>query len=219
LFQIYAFVLCDQIWYARNKAVHAGSIPDISSLASSIRRSALVKEFWSPPPAGSYKINFDTAIHDSYSVHAVCRDSKGKIIKAIAQTNPPCEPTYGEALAARLAASLAVVLKLTNFSLEGDSKIVIDALKTHSITVDWHIESVIANALSLISSSSIWEAKKIYRSANFCTHHVAYWAAARVFSSCIPNYFPPPSSPICSGKDPPPSLLLNCCKAFGPLVG
>jgi hypothetical protein len=124
---------------------------------------------------------------------AVYRDSKGKIIKAIAQTNPPCEPTYGEALAARLATSLAAVLKLTNFSLEGDSKIVIDALKIPSITVDWHIEFVIANTLSLVSSFSIWEAKKIHRSANFCVHHVAYWAVARVFSGCIPTYFPPHS--------------------------
>jgi hypothetical protein len=91
---------------------------------------------------------------------AVCRDSKGKIIKAIAQTNPPCYCTFGEALAAWLAASLEAFLKLTKFSLEGDSKIVIDALKTPSITVDWHIETVIANALSLISSSSLLEAKK-----------------------------------------------------------
>jgi hypothetical protein len=233
LFQIYASVLCDQIWYARNKAVHAGSIPDISALASSIRKAALdhaaawksisplIKELWSPPPAGSFKINFDTAIRASFSVQAaVCRDSKGKIIKAIAQTNPSCEPTYGEALAAQLAASLAAGLKLTKFSLEGDSQIVINALTTPSITVDWHIESVIANALTLIPSSSLWEAKKIHRSANFCAHHVAYWAAARVFSGCIPTYFPPPpSSPICSGKDPPPSLFLSCCKAFGPLVG
>jgi hypothetical protein len=41
LFQIYAFVLCDQIWFARNKVVHKGSIPDISYLANSIRRSTL----------------------------------------------------------------------------------------------------------------------------------------------------------------------------------
>jgi hypothetical protein len=108
----------------------------------------------------------------------VCRDSKGKIIKAIAQANPPCDPTFGVALAAWLAASIAASLKLTKFSLEGDSKILIDALKTPSITVDWHIETVIANTLSLISSSSLWEAKKIHRSANFCPHHVAYWATA-----------------------------------------
>jgi hypothetical protein len=151
---------------------------------------------------------------------AVCRDSKGKIIKAIAQTNPPCEPTYGEALAAQLATSLAADLKLTKFSLEGDSQIVINALTTPSITVDWHIESVIANALSLISSSSLWEAKKIYKSANFCAHHVVYWVAARVFSGCIPTYFPPLLPlPYVVVKIHPPSLILTCCKAFGPFVG
>jgi hypothetical protein len=80
LFQIFAAVLCDLIWFARNKAVHEGFIPDINILASSIRRtsldhvaawqssSLLVKEYWSPPLAGSHKINFDTAIRDHFLV-------------------------------------------------------------------------------------------------------------------------------------------------------
>ncbi|XP_059450878.1 uncharacterized protein LOC132181647 [Corylus avellana] len=233
LFQIYASVLCDLLWFSRNKAVHEGIIPDIISLASSIKRTSLdhaaawkysspitVKEFWSPPPAGSHKINFDTAIREKFSVQAaVCRDSKGHIVKAISQINPPCDPIYGEALAAQLAASLAASLKLSSFSLEGDSSVIIDALQNPSITFDWHIQSVIANSLLLLKASPLWEAKKIHRSANFCAHHVAYWAAARVFSGCIPTYFPPPPSiPLCSGKDPPPSLSFSCCKAFGPLV-
>jgi hypothetical protein len=113
LFQIFAVVLCDLLWFARNKTAHEGTIPDISSLASSIRKtslnhaaawnspSPLVKEFWSPPPEGTFKVNFDTAIQETFSVQAaVCRDSSGKIVKAISQTNPPCDPTYGEALAA-----------------------------------------------------------------------------------------------------------------------
>jgi hypothetical protein len=37
----FAVVLCDLIWFARNKAVHEGFIPDISILASSIRRTSL----------------------------------------------------------------------------------------------------------------------------------------------------------------------------------
>jgi hypothetical protein len=57
LFQIFASVLCDLLWFAKNKAVREGSIPDISTLASSIRKttldhaaawqstSSLVKEF------------------------------------------------------------------------------------------------------------------------------------------------------------------------------
>jgi hypothetical protein len=60
LFQIFAFMLCDLLWFARNKAVHKGVIPDINVLAKSIRRttidhaaawkfsSPLTKEFFSP---------------------------------------------------------------------------------------------------------------------------------------------------------------------------
>jgi hypothetical protein len=199
--------LFDLLWFARNKTVHEGSILDISSLASSIRKttlahvaawqstSSLVKEFWSPPFAGSFKINFDTAIREKFSVQAtVCRDSTRKIVKALSQTNPPCDPNFGEALATRLAASLVASLHLKNFSLEGDSAVVISALNNPSISLDWHIESIIANALSMIPASSLWLATKIHRSVNFCAHHVAFWTAARVFSDCIPTYFPPPPS-------------------------
>jgi hypothetical protein len=167
--------LCDLLWFARNKAVHEGSIHDITTLASSIKKttldhvaawqstSSLVKEYWSPPPASSFKINFDPAIRENLSVQAaVCRDSTGKIIKALSQTNPPCDPNFGEALAAQLVASLAASLHMKNFSLEGDSTLVISALNNPTITLDWHIESVIANTLSMLPASSLWMAKKIY---------------------------------------------------------
>jgi hypothetical protein len=68
----------------------------------------------------------------------------------------------------------ACSLQLKFFSLEGDSKIVIAALTTPSITIDWHIDTVIANTLALLPTAFLWEAKKIHRSANFYVHHVAY---------------------------------------------
>jgi hypothetical protein len=185
------------LWFARNKVVHECVIPNISSLASSIRRtyldhaaawkspSPLVKVFWSPPAVGTYKINFDTAIRETFSVQAVvCRDSNGLIVKALSQINPPCDPNFGEALAAQLATSVAASLNLSKFSLEGDSAVVIEALNNPLISQDWHIDSVISATLSLLPASSCWE-------ANFCAHYVAFWAAARVFSDCIPTYFPP----------------------------
>jgi hypothetical protein len=97
-----------------------------------------------------------------------------------------------------LATSLAASLHLTNFSIEWDSLIVISALQFPAIIQDWQIEKLILENLALLPPSSKWEAKKINRSANFCAHHVAYWAAARVLSCCIP--IPPP---------PPPSFLLR----------
>ncbi|XP_059451030.1 uncharacterized protein LOC132181816 [Corylus avellana] len=217
LFQIYAAVLCDLLWFSRNKAIHEGIVPDISKLTASIKKTSLahaaawhsssakVVEVWSPPQEGHLKINFDTAIRDHFSAQAaVCRDHKGIIIKAISQINPPCSPNFGDAQAALLAASLAVSLNLKNFTIEGDSLIVISALQFPAIIRDWSIEKIILDSLSLLPPSSKWEAKKINRSANFCAHHVAYWAAARVHSGCIPifsPFSPPPAA--CSGLEPP----------------
>ncbi|XP_059451120.1 lysM domain receptor-like kinase 10 [Corylus avellana] len=204
----------------QNQAVHNGVIPEASQLAAKINRISLehhaawtpsskpVRELWSPPPTGIFKVNFDTAIRESFSVQAaVCRNSNGQIIKILSQVRPPCNPTYGEAQAALLAASLAASMHLDNFILEGDSSIVISSLQHPSIVLDWHIDHVITDTISLIPASSLWETRKVNRSVNFCAHHVAYRAAARVISGCIPSLFSPPLSiPICSGKDPPPSL-------------
>jgi hypothetical protein len=85
------------------------------------------------PSATCFKINFDTTIIDHFSVQAaVCRNSKGKIVKAFSQVRPPCDPTFGEALAAGRAASL----KLKNFFLDGDSSIVISSLQQPAIVLD-----------------------------------------------------------------------------------
>jgi hypothetical protein len=166
LFQIFAAVLCDLLWFSKNKAYHEGVIPDINSLANSIRKTTLqhaaawlspspvVQERWSPPPAGSFKVNFDTAIPEQFSVQAaVCRDSQGLILKALSQISPLCEANFGEALAAQLAASLAVSMDLQSFSLEGDSATVIAALKSPALSQDWQINLVIAATLASLPAS------------------------------------------------------------------
>jgi hypothetical protein len=101
-FQVFAAVLCDMLWFYRNQAVHKGVIPAVSTIAANIKRVALehftawsskthpAKEVWSKPPQGFYKINFDTAIQENFSTQAaICRNSKGEIIKAITQVRPP----------------------------------------------------------------------------------------------------------------------------------
>ena len=86
----------------------------------------LDNEVWSPSEADSFKINFDTAIKDNFLAQAaVFRDSNGKIIKAILQISPLYDPSFGEALAALLAAFLGISLKIKKFSFEGDSLLVI----------------------------------------------------------------------------------------------
>jgi hypothetical protein len=143
LFQIFAVILCDLLWFSKNKAAHDGIIHDVMVLANSIKKTALehytawkidsqpMLEKWSPPLASVFKINFDTAIRENlFAQSAICWDSNGLIIKAISQINPLCDPNYGEALVALLASSLAVSLQLKHFILEGDSLVVILALST-----------------------------------------------------------------------------------------
>jgi hypothetical protein len=77
------------------------------------------------------------AIRDYYSAQAaICLDSNDSIVKAISQISPPCDLNYGEALAARLAASLVLFLHLKSFSLEGNSYVVIMAHQFPSIVQD-----------------------------------------------------------------------------------
>jgi hypothetical protein len=164
-----------------------------------------------PPIFPSCKFNFDTAIRDTFSAQAVvCRNHQGHIIHMISQISPPCLPNYGEALAARLAASLACSLNSNNYIIEGDSQVVISSLQHPQNPLDWRISPIIYDIIGSIPASISWSVRKVNRSANFCAHAVAHWAAAKSFSGRIPTVPPPLSSvPIVSGKDPPPTSLLG----------
>jgi hypothetical protein len=142
-------MLCDMLWFSRNKAIHDGIIPDTLKLGSSIKKATLAHaatwlsvptpkvQVWIPPQKGSFKINFDIAIRDHFSSQAaVCRDHTGSILKAVSQIFPPCSLNYGEAQGALLAASLASYMKLDHFVFEGDSLTVISALHSPTLIQD-----------------------------------------------------------------------------------
>jgi hypothetical protein len=87
--------------------------------------------------ASFFKINYDTAIKDSFSAQAaVCRDSSGSIIQCSSLISPPCTAVYREASAALLAVRLAVSLQLSSSILESDSLIVTLALQKPDHTQD-----------------------------------------------------------------------------------
>jgi hypothetical protein len=186
LFQIFAAVACDSIWFARNKAHHDNIIPNALDLSATINRTVLEHHsawaslqplpsvVWQKPCSPFFKINYDTAIRDSFSAQAaVCRDSAGSIIQCSSLISSPCSAIYGEAFAALLAIQLALSLHLSSFILEGDSLTVTLALQKPDHTQDWRIAPIISEALSMIPPTSSWLASHVNRSANFCAHHVA----------------------------------------------
>jgi hypothetical protein len=85
---------------------------------------------------------------------------------------------------------LAVSLDLKTFSLEGGSFVVISALKTPTLSQDWHINSGIATTIASLRASSSWIARKVHLSANFFTHHVIFWARQEASRAAFPFSFP-----------------------------
>jgi hypothetical protein len=129
-FQVFATVTCNLLWFHRNKAFHYGLSFDARTVAKLITKKyhqhcdawshtlEPVPEKWIRPPLNWYKINFDTAIQDSFSSQvAICRNHNGQLIKIASQIQSKCSPNKGEALATQLAVSLATSLHLNRFIL------------------------------------------------------------------------------------------------------
>jgi hypothetical protein len=197
-FQIFAAMACDILWFYRNKAFHNGASFDARSVSMHINKISLkhfqawhssyqiLKEKWTPPPINWAKINFNTAIWDSFSTEAVvCRNDKGLIIHETSQISNSCSPNEREAMVAQLAISLANSLHIDRFIIKDDSKVVVQALQNPNNVQDWRISSFILDSLDSIPSDSFWEGREISRSANFCVHLVARWAAAESHSDSI----------------------------------
>jgi hypothetical protein len=199
-FQVFAAVACDILWFHRNKAYHEGMSFEARNLARQIvttyhqhcdawsAKLRPIPEKWIRPPLNWHKLNFDTTIRDSFSCQAaICRDHDGRLVKMATQIQANCSPNKCEALAAKLAVSLALSLHLNRFIIEGDSQVVILALQQPSIVQDWRITDIIHQTLDMFPPDSSWSARKVNRSANSGAHYVAHWAAARFSSSSIPT--------------------------------
>jgi hypothetical protein len=166
-FQVSATITCDLLWFHRNKTFHDGSAFDARILARIILKNyhqhcdawshklVLVLERWTRPPPNWFKINFDTAIRDSFSCQAaICQNHMGQLIHFSTQIQSKCTPNKGEALAAQLAVSLAATLGLDQFIIEGNSHVVILPLQQPAIVHDWRITDIIRNTLDNIPFDS-----------------------------------------------------------------
>ena len=220
LCQIYATALCDILWFSRNQAIHKGILPDITNFVGNIKKlsldhyatwlsiSQLVRELWSTPEAGNFKVNFDTATRELFYIQvAVCRDSHGTIVHSIYQFSPLGDPDCAKAQAAFLAASLASSLKIVKFVLEGNSPLVISLLQQPSFDLDNLVTSLISRAFSLIPPplfGRLGKSTKVQTFA-FITWHIGPRLESLLvaFPLFFPPFSPPLSIPLCSGKDPP----------------
>jgi hypothetical protein len=184
-FQIFAVVACDHIWFLRNRAHHEDLVPNALAIFAHInklvlehslaRKTSLPRstEVWRKPSSSYIKINYDTAIRDSFSAQAaVIQDSSGTITHCSSLISLPYSVVIGEALSALLTTKLALSLHASFFILEGDSTIVTFAMQNPLITQDWRIAFTISHIHSFIPTTTNWSASSVNRSANFSAHHV-----------------------------------------------
>ena len=131
---------------------------------------------WEPPPPQLLKINFDGAVFadtEEAGVGVVVCDSQGKVIASLAEkVKLPSSSDEVETLAAVRAISLAMDLNLPSFIVEGDSEVVISALRKEeeSFSSFGHLISSIKFYLPFCNCVSFSDTR---RSGNSVAHFLA----------------------------------------------
>ncbi|KAK4381492.1 hypothetical protein Sango_2963000 [Sesamum angolense] len=128
---------------------------------------------WYKPPAGSFKLNFDAAIHKDLNgagAGVVVRNNEGCCIRWSSKFFPGIiDLEQAAALAARVAAILARDLQLTNMIVEGDCLSVIKKLKDGAVD-DSYISPIIQDIKKILSGLDKVEFNHVKREGNMAAH-------------------------------------------------
>ena len=119
-FQLFAAIMCDQVWMCRNKAQVEGiKIAPVRQAWKLQCKNSSKDKTWFPPPPSWIKLNFDVAIREGKTLVAVVgRDQVGNVVAAWVEQRCPCSPLSGEANAALLAIQNAVDTGFKNVVIE-----------------------------------------------------------------------------------------------------
>lgn len=175
----------DCVWFYRTQITH-GSQPILDRFINSTlkfyqehghaRTYNLSQIFpsWNPPSVGIVSIAFDVAIRKNGSTTAaVCRDHLGNIIGCVTEFSHISNPNGGKALAAFIGLNMAPGRQWKNVIIEGYSYVVISTLNNPQQILDWTIETKIRDSRTILNGFDKWEAIKIHRTQNRCTHTLA----------------------------------------------
>ena len=134
---------------------------------------------WEPPPPSQLKVNFDGAVFretEEAGLGVVVRDSHGKVLASLAEKIKfPSSSNEVEALAAVQAITLAMDLNLPSFIVEGDSEVVISALRKEeeSFSSFGHLLFSIKHYLAFCNCFSFSHTRRL---GNSLAHSLAKYA-------------------------------------------
>ena len=153
-FQLFAAIMCDQVWMSRNKAYVDGIKIALVDLARQVYESfeehrqawkihsknSFKDKTWVPPPPSWIKLNFDAAIRErKTSVAVIGRDQEGNLVAAWAEQLCSGSPLSGEVNAALLAIQRAADTGFKNIVIEGDAWNIIEPLRNQGSAPYWSL--------------------------------------------------------------------------------
>ncbi|XP_004309343.1 PREDICTED: uncharacterized protein LOC101295189, partial [Fragaria vesca subsp. vesca] len=200
------------IWKDRNDAVFRGKTPrsnatvvaaaahllamsNIQTDSSSTRNldtpgtdSEMIR--WSPPPFDRVKINFDGSVwRNSAAGGFVIRTPNGNPLVAASSNFGITTISVAEALSLRNSLICAKERGLSRVEVEGDSKLVIDAVNGIAAS-PWRILKLVQEIRCLRNSFDFISFKHIFREANFVANAVANVGHkvgdVRFWEECVP---------------------------------
>lgn len=142
-FQLFAIIAMDSLWFLQNQVIHNHPCQTPTMFSNSVK--FLFNEHqlmwttknnppptipeWTLPPEGHSSLSYDVAVRNKFfTTEAICRSSTREIIYATTQTFQYVNPTFGEAMAAKLAIEEATRFNLTDIIIEGDNQVVTNAI-------------------------------------------------------------------------------------------
>uniref|UniRef100_A0A7N2KZZ0 RNase H type-1 domain-containing protein n=1 Tax=Quercus lobata TaxID=97700 RepID=A0A7N2KZZ0_QUELO len=139
------------------------------------RTARLVR--WKPPPLGVVKVNFDGAIFSTQSsagLAMVVRDQAGLVLASLSQKIPlSTSVEIVEVIAARRALLLARELGFERVMVEGDSEIIIKAIKEKALPSS-DLGHILEDIRVLSRSFNSISFHHIKRMGNCVAHHLAH---------------------------------------------
>ena len=142
---------------------------------------------WKPPPPGWFKVNFDVAVRQDFSVLAVVVRNGYKVVHVATELKGAMAPLLAESCAAVFAIKQAQSLGCSQVIFEGDSSIVCEAFAPTPSDPDWAIEHVLLEGHELLENVFLfWSFNWVLRNANVCAHNLAQWAAFSFVFGTVP---------------------------------
>ena len=128
---------------------------------------------WQAPPLSCFKLNFDGSVTNcSAACGFVIRDGDGRPIVAEASNAGKTTVPVAEATALRNGLVAAKQKGLRRLQVEGDSKLVIDAVNGVSAP-PWRLKKIIEDIRMLAQDLEAIHFKHIFREANFVADAIA----------------------------------------------